>query len=50
MGRVAAAGGQVRHLLDLEAKAVGVEKGRLLGVADVEPDVVHIDELERIGG
>jgi hypothetical protein len=48
-GFTAGAGGQVGVLDDIEPEAVGVEVGRLPGVADVEPNVIHIDQLEGVG-
>jgi hypothetical protein len=37
-------------LLDLEAEAVGVEEGGLLGVADVELHVIDVDEVQGVVG
>ena len=42
------AGREIRPLGDGEAEVVGVEEGRLLGVSDEEPDVVHINQCKRI--
>jgi hypothetical protein len=50
VGLLAAAGGEVGDLGDVEPEGVGVEVGRLLGVADIEADVVDVDERKRIGG
>ncbi|MFN9956612.1 MAG: hypothetical protein ACK55I_26225, partial [bacterium] len=45
----AAAGREVADLLHLEAEGRGVEVRRLLRVAHEEPDVVHVDQSERVG-
>lgn len=50
VSRVTDACGEVGDLLDLEAEAVCVEERGLLGVADVELDVVDVDEVERVVG
>src|SRR5690606_7458336 len=49
VGRLfARAGGEIGNLLDLKAKAGGVEIGRLLGVADVKANVVDINQMQRV--
>jgi hypothetical protein len=50
VGLVARAGGEVGDLGDVEPEGVGVEVGGLLGVADVEADVVDVDERKRVRG
>jgi hypothetical protein len=50
LGARAVAGREVGDLLDLEAERRGVEERRLLGVGDLEPDVIDVDQSERIVG
>jgi hypothetical protein len=45
---LARAGGQVGELIDAEAEAMRVEVRGLPGVADIESNVIHIDQPQRI--
>ena len=49
VGLLALAGREIGDLGDVEAKGMGVEICRLLGVAHVKANVIDIDEAERIG-
>ena len=48
LGLVACARRQVGDLADVEAEAAGVEIRGLFGVADIEADVVYVDQIEGV--